>query len=219
MSHWHQATLNWIDTLPDDILAYLRNASAVREYPRGSMIFEPEPEPDTVYLLESGRIRIYRNSSQGGEFTFSFVEPGFIFGELPILENIERRNFAEAVEKSSVIKIPKESFLYSMHHSLEFSNNISLQLAKRLTDAKVNIEDLVFKDAKSRVARKLIELSVKPQLHLTHADVAKLTGISRPTASIVLGELEDDQVIEKNKGVFTINDLASLRAIAASDIR
>jgi len=106
-----------------------------------------------------------------------------------------------------------------MHHSVEFSNNISLQLAKRLTDAKVNIEDLVFKDAKSRVARKLLELSDKPELRLTHADIAKLTGISRPTASIVLGELEDDGIIDRNKGRFSIAQPDKLKNISSFDVR
>lgn len=45
-----------------------------------------------------------------------------------------------------------------MHHSIDISNAISLPLAKCLTNAKVNIEELEFKDAKSRVAQKLLEL-------------------------------------------------------------
>lgn len=219
MSHWHLATLNWIDTLPDDTLQNLRAASKVQVYDRGEMIFKPEAQPDYVYLLENGRIRIFRHSSQGGEYTFSYVEPGFIFGELSILENIERRNFAQAAEKSTVIKIPKETFLYSMHHSIEFSNTISLQLAKRLTNAKVNIEDLVFKDAKSRIARKLLELDEQPAIKLTHADLAKMTGISRPTTSIVIGEFEDDELISKEKGLFVLLDKEKLTDISTRDIR
>ena len=219
MSHWHLATLNWIQTLPEDILHKLRAESELTEYRAGQKIFEPEIQPDYVYLLESGRVRLYRHSSQGGEFTYSYVEPGFIFGELPIMEGIERRNYAEAVALSNVIRIPKASFLYSMHHSIEFSNEISMQLAKRLTKAKVNIEDLVFKDARSRVARKLMELASQGDILYTRGEIAKMTGISRPTASIVMGEFEDEGLIAKEGKALKIKEPVKMMDIAIKDVR
>lgn len=219
MSHWHQKTLNWIDTLPEEILSQLRQAASHSTYAAQDMVFGPEPDPDYVYMLENGRVRIYSHSSQGGEYTYSYVEPGFVFGELSVLENNARRNFAQAVETSGVIRIPKEVFLYSMHHSVEFSTTISIQLAKRLTAAKVNIEDLVFKDARSRIARKLTEIASLPELRITHADMAKMTGVSRPTASIVLGELEESGLISKYDGSYTIRKTNELAEIANTDIR
>lgn len=219
MFYWHLTTPNWLDTLPEDTLQYLQSASKIKEYERGEMIFKPEAQPSYVYLLKSGRIRIFRHSSQGGEFTFSYAEPGFIFGELSILEDVERRNFAEAVERSTVIKIPKQNFLHCMRNSIQFSNIISLQLAKRLSNAKINIEDLVFKDAKSRIACKLLELDSHPAMKVTHADIAKMTGVSRPTTSIVIGEFEDDELISRERGIFVLLDKIQLTEISTRDIR
>ncbi len=56
-------------------------------------------------------------------------------------------------------------------------------------------------------------------LKLTHADLAKLTGMSRPTASIALGELEDDSLVEQHAGVFEIINRDALQQIACKDLR
>ncbi|WP_315981703.1 hypothetical protein [Aliamphritea spongicola] len=56
----------------------------------------------------------------------------------------------------------RDVFLDVMHRSGEFSLEVSQQVEKRSDRARFSIEDLVFKDARSRLARKLLELDEKP---------------------------------------------------------
>ncbi|WP_170560595.1 cyclic nucleotide-binding domain-containing protein [Ruegeria atlantica] len=54
-------------------------------------------DPEQVYILEKGLTRILRNTASGGEFTLGFVEPGAVFGELPVLNNAFRESYAVAI--------------------------------------------------------------------------------------------------------------------------
>ncbi|WP_315981704.1 cyclic nucleotide-binding domain-containing protein [Aliamphritea spongicola] len=76
MSHWHLESLNWLDRLSADDQEALRCASRVMEFAPREMVFTPNLEADAVFLLEKGLVRIFRTSSNGGEFTFGFIKPG-----------------------------------------------------------------------------------------------------------------------------------------------
>lgn len=84
--------------------------------------------------------------------------------------------------------------------------------------------DLVFRSARSRLARILIQLAddfgrkqddgILVDLELTHVEVAKLTGTTRPTVSIALGELEDEGLGARDRGRFRILQPQALRSLA-----
>lgn len=223
---WHLRDIDWLRELPDHVVARLTAEAELADYTSGAVIFTPQPEPDDVFVLVSGLVRIYRTSSRGEEVTFGYIHPGEAFGELSVFSDGPRESFAAAVEPSRVMRVKRDEFASAIRANSSAVFSIARQIEGRFKQIESRVEDLVFKSVRARVAHVLLQLvgefgtgAPAPAigLRLTHADIATLIGASRPTVSIALGELEDAGIVGRSKGLFVINDAGRLEAVAATD--
>ena len=104
------------------------------------MVFEPRANPNNVFLLETGLIRIYRESRQAEEFTFGFIRPGEVFGECAMFPNAQRESFAVAVEPSEVLIIDRKSFSKALLESPPMFFSVAKQMEGRFKDIESRVE-------------------------------------------------------------------------------
>lgn len=221
---WHLTNINWLKELPDPEAESLRQGAKLRHYSAGDVIFEPRAKPEFVFLLESGLVRMYRSSPNGEEVTFGYVQPGEVFGELAVFIDRPRESYAIAVEACAVLILERQAFAAAIQSVPSIMFSVAKQIEGRFHNIESRVEDLVFRDARSRLANAIAKLGkdfgrpeegrVVIQLRLTHAELATLVGASRPTVSIALGELEDEDIIDRSKGRIVIVNEARLRQAA-----
>lgn len=224
---WHLHSVDWIRRLAGEDVEKLRAASAYRDYRAGETIFAPERDPHSVYLLERGLVRIYRLSSEGSETTFGYVAPGEVFGELSVFGNYPRESFAEAVRACRVWKIRASSFRQVMASHPAMALEITRQVGSRLKRIESRVENLVFRDVRSRLAHILLEVgtdlgekdgdAVVLQVDFTQADFATLVGATRQTINACMRELEDDGIVGRRGRRLALLAPDRLRAIARNE--
>ena len=224
IDHWHLKNVDWLEALPPEVLDDLRLSAAIREFPRGALIFKPSPNPEYVYLLEQGLVRMYRESPQAEQVTFGYVQPGEVFGECAVFRDRPRESFAEAHENSTVLRLPRQRFVRAIRSTPSLMFAIAKQIEGRFKNVESRVEDLVFRDARSRLASVILQLGDEfgrsdgdrtiIKMRLTHEEIATLIGTSRPTVSIALGELEDLGVVSRVDRYIGINDGNELKRIA-----
>ncbi|MDO5658175.1 MAG: Crp/Fnr family transcriptional regulator [Paracoccus sp. (in: a-proteobacteria)] len=222
--YWHLTSISWLDHLPAEALADLRRSSQVQVLARGDTVFSPTPDPQMVFLLESGICRIFGLSPEGEEFTHGLVVRGEVFGELPILDGAPRDCFAVAHEKSIVWRFPRQVFLELMASGPEAAMVITKQIAGRMRRFQMRAEDLVFHHVPARLARVLLLLAdelgeatpagTRIGARFTQAELASLIGASRPTVSLSLGELRSNGLIGMDEGRIVILSPHGLAATA-----
>jgi CRP-like cAMP-binding protein len=220
---WHIRSIDWLAQLGEEELAALERGAAVRRYGRGEMVFSPTPTPQSVYLLESGLVRIFRLSEGGGETSFGYVTPGEVFGELAAFGDYPRESFAQAVRPSAVWKLPRESFqrAISLHPSLVIQ--VTKQIGGRLKRIESRVEDLVFRNVRSRVARILLELTEDfgrteggqqtIDMPLTQGELATLVGATRQTVNQTLREFVVDGLIGRENRRLVLYKPVDLRRL------
>ena len=222
---WHLEHIDWLKELPAAVVEELTAGAELTEHAPGAVIFTPRPDPENVFVLVSGLVRIYRASEQGEEVTFGYIHPGEAFGELAAFSKDPRQSYAAAVEPSTVMRLNRDDFARAIQAKSSVVFTIARQIEGRFKQIESRVEDLVFKSVRARVAHVLAQLveefgdGASPpaiRLRLTHADIATLIGASRPSVSIALGELEDSGLVGRRQGFFVLNDLAALRAVAES---
>ena len=168
----------------------------------GEIVFTPVPTPHSVYLLEKGLVRIYRLSESGLETTLGYVLPGEVFGELAIFGDYPRESFAQAVEPSTVWKLPRQRFQQLVAARPGVTFEITKQIGERLKRIENRVEHLVFRDVPTRLMLILLELadhfgvghedgSIEIDIDLTQAEIANLIGSSRQSVSGHLKALEE----------------------------
>jgi CRP/FNR family transcriptional regulator len=210
---------------PDEVRE-LRAASACRDYDPAETIFEPDPRPRSIYLLERGLVRIYRLAESGEELVLGYVVRGDVFGELAFLNERPRESFAEAVHRSFVWRIPREAFRRVVGRRADLVLRVSSQIADRFKQIESRVENLVFRDVRTRLASLLLQLAgdfgreetdgaLCIDLPLTQAELGKLVGATRQTVNQSLRELEAEGLVGRREGRVAILAPDGLRSVAA----
>jgi CRP/FNR family cyclic AMP-dependent transcriptional regulator len=221
---WHLHSIDWTNALSTEQLEKLRAAAVYRDYGPGETIFAPEREPHSVYLLERGLVRIYRLSPEGNETTFGYVAPGEVFGELAAFGDFRRESFAEAVRACRVWKTPASSFRQVLASVPDLAVAITRQIGTRFKRIESRVENLVFRDVRSRLANILLELgedlgerdgdATVLRVELTQAELATLVGSTRQTVNANLRELESEGIVGRRGRRLAILRCDELRTIS-----
>ncbi len=181
-------------------LSKLKEAIALSDLERGTLLYVPGDTADRLFFLISGRVKISAPSRGGKQCILQLVEPGQIFGESMLFGHRRREATAEVIEKASVSVIPGEAACSFAESHPEFWKSYSQQLGDRVRDLEEQVQWVTFLEVEQRIARLLLRWGEshpsgtlgRMQLHLSQRDVAGLVGATRETTSAALNRLRRD---------------------------
>lgn len=196
-----------------------------REFKKGELIYIEQEMANHLFFIIHGRVRIGRHGEDGKEITKVILNEGEVFGELALINpNSQRRDFAEALEMTSLCIIPAHMLRSLMKEFNPLNLWIMKIMGSRLLDMENRLESLVFKDSPTRIAECLHRLAEKEgqkvglervlRKPVTHLEIARLTATSRQTVTTVLNELRYRNIIAFNRRRFIIRDMKALEAAA-----
>lgn len=168
--------------LPADQIAAIAAQSSARSVSRGDMVFAFGDSPTELYLVVSGRIAIVNTSDDHRESMMALMEPGDLFGELPLFDGLSRSAGARALETSEVVVIPYAPLRDLYRAQPELLWRVVNLLAQRLRTTDEALADSVFLDVTGRTAKRLLELSAGEDefsLPITQEELAGMVGASR----------------------------------------
>lgn len=188
--------------------------------PKRNYIFTPDEPSHAVYMLKKGRVRISRLSETGKQVTLVILEPGAVFGESAIFSDQPRKYYAEALDDAYICAINKHEFEQIVTRNPMVSLRLAQIVEQRLEEAQEQLENLVFYDVQTRLARLLLKLAdmhgervpagVRIGLRLTHEDLASLIGSTRETTSKILNEFKTAGHIDVEKRQIILLDQKAL---------
>lgn len=221
---WYLENVDLTKLLCPQKLGSALEKSKSPSYKKGDYIYLPEQSSDKVYFLSSGRVKIGSYNSTGKEITKAILEPGQVFGELSLIGEGNRRDFAYAMEDTDVcaLTVAEMNSLFKDHSSLSmFMMKI---MGNRVLDMEQRLESLVFKDSRTRIVEFLVDLTEKRgdrvgyeyvvRKFITHQEIANLTATSRQTVTTVLNELRTKNLITFNRKRLLVRDVDKLKAEA-----
>lgn len=185
------------------------------------MIYQPDEPSDTIFFLLRGSVKIGTHSSDGKEVIKALIHPLAMFGELGLVGEEKRKDFAQVLKEDiQVLCIKIEEFKYLMRENFDLSNRVMMLFGNRLMEAEEKLESIIFKDARTRIVE-FIRDSVQKRGQrigyemllkhsLTHQDIANITCTSRQTVTLVLNELKKSDLIHFNRGRILVRDMARL---------
>lgn len=191
-----------------------------KHYAKGEYIYLPEEESDRVYFLFEGSVKIGTYSDAGKEITKVILHKGEVLGLLSMVGEDRRRDFAQAMEKTTVCAVPVDVMKSMMRDHGKLNQFIMKMLGSRMLLMEQRLESLVFKDSRSRIIEFLQSLAAKRgqrvgyemlvRKFLTHQEIANLTATSRQTVTTVLNELRNKNIITFNRKRLLIRDMDQL---------
>jgi len=206
--------------VPDGELEALANGLGKRTFGKGMIIFHGGSLGQTLYIIESGLVRIFSLSESGQELTFNVYGPGEIFGEMALLDGRPRSAGALCMERTVTYTLHRDVFGRCLEQTPALVHGVIELLIARLRYTTIHLESLAFLDVYGRVASKLLELGerygrqrdgVEIGLRLTQSEVATWLAVSRESVNKVLSSFRDQGLIAVNGQEITILDLRGLK--------
>lgn len=197
-----------------------------KTFKKGEYIYLPEEHSDRIYFLTEGRVKIGTYSEGGREITKAILSGGEIFGELSIIGERKRRDFAYAMERTSVCILSVKDMKALMREHNALGLFLMKIMGSRMLDLEQRLESLVFKDSRTRIIEFLYNLGLKKgqrvgyemlvRKFMTHQEIANLTATSRQTVTTVLNDLRNKNLLTFNRRRLLIRDMDQLEQEAKS---
>jgi CRP-like cAMP-binding protein len=209
------------EELTEDDLRRVAEVSVPRAFAAGDVVFREGDDSDTCYVVQSGHARALREHPDGRQITLATFGPGDIFGELAMFDDERRSATVEAIDDLEVAGILGPDMRRLMREHPDIAVQLSIALGRRLRAANERLARQSFQTVQSRVALVLDQLVEQARsegaedhdvlVRTTQADLAKLAGSSRESASRFLAVLERAGVITQGRGRLTVHDPAALQ--------
>ncbi len=148
------------------------------------------------------------------------INPGEVFGEMSIIGEEERTDFATAIDNCLICAISIDDFKNFIEKNQELNIKITKLIGFKLKKFSERLEELVFKEAPQRVISFILnqakdygkkvgdDFFLEP--FLTHSDIAKLTACTRQTVNSILTQLREKDIIFFNRRKLIIRDAKKL---------
>lgn len=171
-----------------------------RSFARGEVLFLEGEPCQGLYVVKTGRVRIFKSSPEGREQVLLTASAGTTFNEVPVFDGGANPASASALETTTVYIIPEETML-SLLDGCPAAQVITKLFAGRLRHLTTVVEDLSFRSVVSRLARLLLDLAVvqegsSPVPHLTQEEMATMVGSVRDVVGRALRTLEKSGAIK-----------------------
>ena len=200
---------------PASMLADVAASGKIRNLVRGDVLFEAGDDPDSIYVVLTGRIAIALGNRpfDHRESVIALMEEGDLFGEMGMLDKGARSAGARALETSTVLEIPYTSVLDQLNASTSLMWNVVRMLSRRLRAMDQALADSVFLDVTGRTAKRLVDLSGGKDefmLPVTQEELAGMVGASRERVNKAIASFIKLHWLEQHDRSYRILDRAKL---------
>ena len=198
-----------VEVLPQALLEKIGAVATVRTFPKRAIIVTEGDDSDSIYVMLSGKARVFVADEKGREVQLNQLGPGEYFGEVT-LDGGPRSASVTALEDCRCAVVKRAELTQVLDQTPELALHIVRKLARRVRDLTDNVRSLALMDVYGRVARLLLELAEEKEGKLviseplTHKDIASRVGASREMISRIFSDLSDGGYVRKEEGHFVI---------------
>jgi len=205
------------------LLQELLANSRVKTVKKKQSIYEKDDSPTYVYFVKSGQVRSFKSYKDGRELSTGIFIEGNYFGYASILLNDNYEDYAEAVEQSEIVLIPKDSFLELLWKKPAIASKFIKLLSVDLREKEEQLLGFAYHSVRKRVANALISVAEKSGVNInevnactidvTRDGLASIAGTANETVSRMLSDFKEEKLISKEKGKIYINSIKNLRDV------
>ena len=186
------------------------------------MIFREGDPGDGIYIVETGKIKVFKLSFEGKEQILHIYGPGHTFGEVPVFQGNNFPASSMTLEASTILFLPRDKFVELLAASPALGMNLLADLSRRLRAFTVQIENLSLKEVPARLAAYILTLSqeqdneAKVELPISKAQLSNLIGTTPETVSRIFKKMADADIIQVQGKEIHIHNLPDLTDLAES---
>lgn len=193
------------DILKED-LEKIKPSVTISKYKRNEFLFKPKDKANNMYILASGKIKVYTISPSGLEQMLYIYQKDDFIGGLNLLKRTEYIYYGQAIEDTIVISLSKEFFDSFIKKYPSVCIKILEESFFRIRHAEDLVTRLIEKSADVKVASLLLSLArnfgvkkingILLELNISRENMGSFAGLTRECVTRKLTELKEKDVIE-----------------------
>jgi len=207
-------------TLEDDALRTLEDLGEHVEVPQGTQIFREGFDPEKVFIVCKGQVKLTVTSKDGRLLILRIAAPGDVLGLAAALRHKQYEASAVAIEPCQLKWMMRADFFEFMKQFSEVGENSARSLAEEYRTTVMSARRLALSgSAGGKLASVLLEWAHRASLNktqlkfvmpLTHEELASMAGISRETTTRMLTKFKNDGLIAIHGSTIVIEDEAGM---------
>ena len=203
--------------LDEPVLEQLAAVARPRSFDRGQLVFVEGDPGDSLLVLVTGSVTVFRTAPSGERAGLAVLEPPEVLGEVSLLDGAPRSASVEATVATTALALSRPEFLALLRAQPTVLEPLLLALGtmvRRLTDQAA---DHVFLDLAGRVAKALLRLApatppgIPPVVAITQSRLAEMSGGTRQSVNQVLGGFTSRGLVHLEGRRVLLTDVAGLR--------
>ncbi|MCS7225233.1 MAG: Crp/Fnr family transcriptional regulator [Armatimonadetes bacterium] len=200
----HLATLRKVplfEGLPQDVLYQLARLVRRRTFKEGDLLIAKGETGRTLFILLKGKVAVVDVDEEAREVVLDILKEGDVFGELSLIDGQGRSADIQALTDGEALMILHADLLPLVQRQPQLAWSLLQTLAQRLRGANDLILKIAWLNAQQRVAWVLLKYASEGRVPkwLTPANIAKRVGLTRETASRILGQWQREKIIWKDE--------------------
>ncbi len=202
----------------------LAQITVVKRLRGREILFRKGDDGSQAYVIISGRLKISSAAEDGKETVLRIMDPGEVVGEMALLDGDPRSATATALEPCELLVIQRRDLIPFLERHPRTAIKLLESQVARVRAQSAQLEDRVFLNLQSRLAKKLLALSdnygverpdgITIDLKLSQGDLGEMVGTSRESINKQLRAWVEDGVVKSEKGYITIRNLDALEQLA-----
>lgn len=180
--------------LDEGALKELISQGVVRTHPKSSIVIHAGDISDSLYVILSGRVKVFMSDENGKEFVLSTIGPGDYFGEVA-LDGGPRSASIMTQEACRFFVIPKVEVKTLIERHPDFARNLIGRLISKVRNLSDSVHNLALMSVYCRLLRFIDEQAVRCEdgrratERLTQQEIADRVGASREMVSRLVTDL------------------------------
>lgn len=180
-------------------------ASNIHTLHKGSRLYNTNENASHVYVMIKGAVKLGATLKNGNTYLKDVLLDGDVFGE-NILVTQSRKEYAEALNRSTYISIDAATFMHTLERNPLFTQQVMHLMVHRIKELDRRLHQFKFFTARQRIEAFLTTIGERFMENkkvvdgyfthsLSHMDLAEITDTSRQTVARVMSELKKENLI------------------------
>jgi len=193
----------------------------VKSYRKKDLIFSEGDTPLGLYLLEKGKIKIFKSHELGKDLITRLLQPGDFFGYLPLLKGIPHSSSAEALEDVEITVFPSDDFFTLLERSPQVSKRFVGLLAGKMHEEQEKLLALAYSSVRKRTAEALLTLRERYHdgsdkeftMAIARDDLANMVGTATESLIRTLSDFRAEGLIQISGSAITLVNVDKLKSM------
>jgi CRP/FNR family cyclic AMP-dependent transcriptional regulator len=193
----------------------------------GEIFYTPMDLAETLFVLQKGRVRIYRVAPEGREFTVAMLQSGTVFGEMALTGQRLRNSYAQATEESLVSAMCRADVERLILDKPRVGLQLVHLLSDRLSTYETRMEDVALKKVPARLANLILLLvesegvvtpeGYKIPTRYTHQQLGSMIGANREAVTRAFARLRELGAVNVKWRYIHVEDVETLEKATEDD--